>query len=71
VLFVYLTESALSLSFLLILIHLVIACSERHVWCYYDHVRIQYSDTGRRQCRCIVPKAVYTVKTCSWGWANL
>ena len=22
-------------------------------------------------CRCIVPKAVYTVKKCSYGWANL
>ena len=28
-------------------------------------------DTGRQQCRCIVPKAVYTVKKCSWGWANV
>ena len=27
--------------------------------------------TGRQQCRCIVPKAVFTVKKCSWGWANL
>jgi hypothetical protein len=27
--------------------------------------------TGRQQYRCIVPKAVYTVKKCSWGWANL
>ena len=27
--------------------------------------------TGRQQCRCIVPKAVHTVKKCSWGWANL
>ena len=27
--------------------------------------------TGRQQCRCIVPKAVYRVKTCSWGWVNL
>jgi len=26
---------------------------------------------GRQQCRCIVPKNVYTVKKCSWGWANL
>ena len=26
---------------------------------------------GRQQCRCIVPKAVYTVKKRSWGWANL
>ena len=25
----------------------------------------------RQQCRCIVPKAVYAVKKCSWGWANL
>jgi hypothetical protein len=28
-------------------------------------------DTGRQQCRYIVPKAVYTVQNCSWGWANL
>ena len=27
--------------------------------------------TGRQQCRCIVPKAVYTVKKCSWGWASV
>ena len=27
--------------------------------------------TGRQQCRCIAPKAVYTDKECSWGWANL
>jgi len=27
--------------------------------------------TGRQQCRCIVPKAVYMVKKCSWRWANL
>ena len=26
--------------------------------------------SGRQQCRCIVPKAVYTVRNCSWGWAN-
>ena len=26
--------------------------------------------TGRQQYRRIVPKAVYTVKKCSWGWAN-
>ena len=29
------------------------------------------ADTVRQQCRCIVPKPVYTVKKCSWGWANL
>ena len=33
--------------------------------------RCHGSDAGRQQCRCIVPKAVYTVKKCSWGWANL
>jgi hypothetical protein len=27
--------------------------------------------TGRQQYRCLIPKAVYTVKKCSWGWANL
>ena len=27
--------------------------------------------TGRQQRRCIVPKVVYTIKKCSWGWANL
>jgi hypothetical protein len=33
--------------------------------------RCHGSGTGRQQCRCIVAKAVYTVKKCSWGWANL
>jgi len=28
-------------------------------------------DTSWQHCRCIVPKAVYAVKKCSWGWANL
>ena len=27
--------------------------------------------TGRQQYRCIVPKAVLTVKKCCWGWASL
>jgi hypothetical protein len=27
--------------------------------------------TGRQQRRCILPKAVHTVKNYSWGWANL
>ena len=27
--------------------------------------------TGRQQYWCIVPKAVYTVEKCSWGWASL
>ena len=27
--------------------------------------------TDRQQCQFIVPKAVYTVKKCSWGWASL
>ena len=27
--------------------------------------------TGGQQCRCFVPKAVYTDKNCSWGWNNL
>ena len=27
--------------------------------------------TSRQYCRCIVAKAVYTFKKCSWGWANL
>ena len=29
------------------------------------------SGTCRQQCRCIIPKAVYTIKKCSWGWTNL
>ena len=37
----------------------------RHCW------RPVPRGTGRQQYRCIVPKAVYTVKKCSWGWANL
>ena len=36
-----------------------------------DTAADQCRGTGRQQCRCIVPKAVYTVKNCSWGWANL
>jgi hypothetical protein len=27
--------------------------------------------TGQQQYRCIVPKAVHTVKKCSLGWASL
>jgi len=27
--------------------------------------------TGWQQCRSIVPTVVYTVKKCSWEWANL
>jgi len=27
--------------------------------------------TDRQRCQCTVPKAVYTVKKCSWGWSNL
>jgi len=27
--------------------------------------------TGRQQHRCFVPKAVYTIKKYSWGWASL
>ena len=30
-----------------------------------------HRNTDRQQCRCTVPKAVYTFKKCSWGWANL
>ena len=30
-----------------------------------------HGGTGCHRCRCIVPKAVYTVKKCSWEWANL
>ena len=39
----------------------------------YVQLLVQCTDTAadRQQCRCIVPKAVYTVKKCSWGWANL
>jgi len=27
--------------------------------------------TGRKQYRCILPKAVHTLKNCSWGWVSL
>ena len=41
-------------------------------WLYIQFL-VQCTDTAadRQQCRCIVPKAVYTVKKSSWGWANL
>ena len=42
-----------------------------------EHTALTFSQfhlnrgTDRQQCRCIVPKAVYTVKKSTWGWANL
>ena len=41
------------------------------VQCTDTAVDRYHGGTGRQQCRCIVPKAVYTVKKCSWGWKNL
>jgi len=38
---------------------------------FWLHIQLLVQCTGRQQCRCIVPKAVYAVKKCSWGWANL
>jgi len=38
-----------------------------------DKVEMEHLNliTGRQQYRCIVPKAVCTVKTCSWRWTSL
>jgi len=38
---------------------------------FWLYIQLLVQCTGRQQCRCIVPKAVHTVKKCSWGWANL
>ena len=38
---------------------------------FWLYIQLLVQCTGRQQCRCIVPKVVYTVKKCSWGWANL
>ena len=35
----------------------------------YIQLLVQCTETAAD--RCIIPKAVYTVKKCSWGWANL
>ena len=35
----------------------------------YIHFLVQCTDTAAD--RCIVPKAVHTIKKSSWGWANL
>jgi len=32
---------------------------------------VAHAPAGLQQYRCIVPRAVYTVKKCSWGWASL
>ena len=38
---------------------------------FWLYIQLLVQCTGRQQCRCIIPKVVYTVKKCSWGWANL
>jgi len=40
-------------------------------WLYTDAAVWEYGGTGRQQCQSIVPIAIYTVKKCSWEWANL
>jgi hypothetical protein len=41
----------------------------RSTFWLYIQLLVQCTDTAAD--RCIVPKAVYTVKKCSWGWENL
>jgi len=45
----------------------------RSTFWLYIHLSVQCTDTAadRHQRRCFVPKAVNTVKKCSWGCANL
>ena len=38
---------------------------------FWLYIQFLVQCTGRQQCRCIVQKAVYTAKKCSWEWANL
>ena len=50
-----------------------------HRYCCRQATRLRWNSTEfhlnlfacRQQYRCIVPKAVYTAKKCSWGWASL
>jgi hypothetical protein len=54
--------------------HLLVQCTDTAAdrWHGLDGKEFHLNRaTGRQQCRCIVPKAVYTVSTFSWGWANL
>ena len=41
----------------------------RSTFWLYIQLLVQCTDTAAD--RCIVPKGVYTVKKCSWGWENL
>ena len=41
----------------------------RSTFWLYIQLLVQWTDTAAD--RCIVPKYVYTVEKCSWGWANL
>ena len=45
----------------------------RSTFWLYTQLLVQCTDiaAGRQQYRCIAPKAVYTVKKCSWWWASL
>ena len=55
-------------------IQLLVQCTDIAAdrWQGWDGTRSHLNlVTGRQQCRCIVPKDVYTVKKCSWGWASL
>ena len=57
--------------------HFLTACTAfgtMHRNCCRSLPRLRWNlnrGNDRQQCRFIVPKAVYTVKTCSWGWANM
>jgi len=41
----------------------------RSTFWLYVQLLVQCTDTAAD--RCVVPKTVYTIKKCSWGWANL
>jgi len=53
------TNSPILRSIFWLCIHLLVQCT--------DTAADRYC-TGRQQCRCIVPKALYAVKNCYWGW---
>jgi len=52
-------------------VHTVLGTMHRHCCRPMERQFHLNRGTSRQQCRCIVPKAVYTVKDCSWRWANL
>ena len=65
------TNSPILRSTFWLYIQLLVKCTDIAADRCHGWDGIDFHLTGRQQCRYIVPEAVYTVKKCSWGWANL